>query len=197
MFTSRAEFRLSLRADNADQRLTGLAIELGCISEMRREVFEAKMRDLEYVRYVLEDQHFTPKDVQNAGLRISQDGNKRTAMQVLAFPDTKFEDVIPLDERLQSVRPEIRRQVEKDALYANYIARQERDVAVLKRDENLRIPEDFCFDTLDGLSNEMKSKLTATRPENLGQAARIDGITPAALTLILAHLRRGNRMKRA
>lgn len=197
MFTSRAEFRLSLRADNADQRLTPLGLEVGCISKERATTFSKKLDALCAARAVLEGKQFTPKDIKVAGIGINQDGTKRTGMQVLAFPDVVFEDLLTLLPSLVDVPAEIRRQLEKDALYATYIARQARDVAVLRRDESHRIPLDFNFETLEGLSNEMKSKLSKSRPENLGQAARVDGITPAALTLILAHLRRTSAKKQA
>jgi len=197
MFTSRAEFRLSLRADNADQRLTPLAIALGCVSEKRKAAYLAKQDALDHATALLKRDTYTPKQVQTAGIKVNQDGTRRDGMQVLAFPETTFEDLIPLIPELAAVEPKIRRQVEKDALYANYIARQQRDVDLLKRDEAQKIPSDFDFDALDGLSNEMKLKLSAARPSSLGQAARVDGITPAALTLILAHLRRSMRKKRA
>lgn len=197
MFTSRAEFRLSLRADNADQRLTPLAIALGCVSSERQEAFEQKAAGLLWVRELLTKDTYTPKEVQSAGIPVNQDGTRRTAMQVLGFPETKFEDLVRLDPRLKDVPEKIRRQIEKDALYANYIARQQKDVDLLRRDEAQKIPADFDFDALTGLSNEVKMKLGAARPASLGQAARVDGVTPAALTLILAHLRRLQRKKSA
>lgn len=197
MFTSRAEFRLSLRADNADQRLTPLAITLGCTSVERKEAFLCKQAQLDKVNAQLVARTFTPKEIQKAGIDINQDGNRRTAMQVLAFPDVCYEDLIALEAELEGAAPEIRRQVEKDALYANYIARQQRDVDLLRKDEAQKIPKDFDFEAIEGLSNEMKLKLTAARPSSLGQAARVDGITPAGLTLLLAHLRRGSRKKTA
>ncbi|WP_027256980.1 MULTISPECIES: tRNA uridine-5-carboxymethylaminomethyl(34) synthesis enzyme MnmG [Leisingera] len=191
MFTSRAEFRLSLRADNADQRLTPKAIELGCVSEGRRIAFLEKNECLTSGRNILESQTFTPKEVSSAGIRINQDGNRRNGMDVLAFPDVSFEDVIPLIPKLSEVGEDIRRQLERDALYANYIARQEREVSAMKRDEGYRFPADFSFEGIEGLSKELQSKLSQSRPETLAQAARIDGITPAALALLLARLRRG------
>jgi len=193
MFTSRAEFRLSLRADNADQRLTPLAIEIGCISQERSEAFIEKDTALKAANEMLNAKSYTPKQVKSAGIAVNQDGNRRTAMQVLGFPDTTFEDLVALDPRLADVKDDIRRQIEKDALYANYIVRQQRDVDLLRKDEAQKIPADFDFDALEGLSNEMKVKLGAARPASLGQAARVDGMTPAALTLLLAHLRRKPR----
>ncbi len=190
MFTSRAEFRLSLRADNADQRLTPLAIDLGCVSEKRKEIFTAKLSKLKSALSVLQEMQFTPKQIEAAGIRINKDGTKRTGFQLLSFPDVGFEQLIVLNPELGSVDPEVRRQTERDALYANYIDRQQRDIDLLQKDEAHRIPADFAYDGISGLSNELKAKLQKTQPVNLAQAARIDGMTPSALTLLLSHLKR-------
>lgn len=190
MFTSRAEFRLSLRADNADQRLTPLAIDLGCAGEERRTAFQQKSERLQSARAVLDVQTFTPKQISAAGIRVNQDGNRRTGLDVLAFPDVVFDDIIPLMPELAEVQPEIRRQVERDALYANYIARQDREISAMKRDEGYAIPPEFNYEGIEGLSKELQHKLARARPESLAQAARIDGMTPAALALLLARLRR-------
>ena len=197
MFTSRAEFRLSLRADNADQRLTPLAIDLGCVSGDRQTKFEEKAAKLAEAKDLLSDRTFTPSEAVEAGISVSQDGTRRTAFQLLSFPDTKFEDIMPLHPSLEGVAPEIRRQVERDALYSNYLVRQEAEIEKLRKDEAQRIPEGFDYVSLEGLSNELKSKLSAAQPETLAQAARIDGVTPAALTLILARLRRDTSKKSA
>ncbi|WP_372571539.1 tRNA uridine-5-carboxymethylaminomethyl(34) synthesis enzyme MnmG [Ruegeria jejuensis] len=197
MFTSRAEFRLSLRADNADQRLTPVGIELGCIDDWRREQFLEKMAQIDAAKSMLTEHTYTPKQLQDAGISVNQDGNRRDGMAVLAFPDVSFEDLLPVIDGLGAVQDPIRRQVERDALYANYIARQQKDVAALKRDENHRIPAGFDFSRLEGLSSELKQKLVSARPENLAQAARVEGVTPAALALILAHLRRLDRVRSA
>ncbi len=197
MFTSRAEFRLSLRADNADQRLTPLAMELGCASDHRMDVFAVKSEKLAAVNAILTGRSFTPKEVRAAGIEVNQDGNRRTAAQVLAFPNVTFEDLVSLDRELEAIDEPIRRQVEKDALYANYIARQQKDIDLLQKDEALKIPEGFNFDDIEGLSNELKSKLSAASPASIGQAARIDGMTPAALTLLLGRLRRDSRKRSA
>lgn len=197
MFTSRAEFRLSLRADNADQRLTPLAMQLGCVSDERAEVFADKMGRMDDAMQTLLGSEWTPKEISEAGIKINQDGTKRTGFQLLAFPDVVFEDLIVLNPVLADVADDIRRQVERDALYANYIARQQRDIDLLQKDEAHVIPSDFDYQVIDGLSNELTSKLEKTAPTNLAQAARIDGMTPAALTLILSHLKRGSRKKSA
>ncbi|MFW8633902.1 tRNA uridine-5-carboxymethylaminomethyl(34) synthesis enzyme MnmG [Cribrihabitans pelagius] len=190
MFTSRAEFRLSLRADNADQRLTPLALELGCAGETRKAAFLDKMERLESARDVLQSSSFTPKEVASAGIRVNQDGNRRSGQDVLAFPDVSFEDILPLLPELAGVDAEIRRQLERDALYANYIVRQEREISAMKKDEGYVIPAGFDYACIDGLSKELQQKLAAARPETLAKAARIDGMTPAALALLLARLRR-------
>jgi len=190
MFTSRAEFRLSLRADNADQRLTDMGIALGCVGAKRADFFLRKREKLADAMKLLNKRTFTPKELSSAGLTVNQDGSKRTAFQVLAFPDVDFASLAPILPESSDVEPEIASQLEKDALYANYIKRQQVDIESLKRDELEVIPLSFKFADLDGLSNELKAKLEVARPENLAQAGRIDGMTPAALTLILANLRR-------
>jgi len=197
MFTSRAEFRLSLRADNADQRLTPMAISLGCASGERQRQFLAKIDRLTKGRAQLEAQSYTPKDLQSAGFNVNQDGARRSGFQVLAFPSTTFDDLTLLDPGLAEVDDEVRMQLKNDATYANYIARQARDVEMLRRDESQSIPSDFDFGNIQGLSNELKTKLVATRPQDLAQAARIDGMTPAGLTLILARLRHDRRSRSA
>lgn len=197
MFTSRAEFRLSLRADNADQRLTPLASALGCVSEARRRVFDRKLEALNSARDLLTSAQFSPSEAKRAGIRINEDGTRRTGMQLLAFPDVEFATVEKLDDRLVSIPDEIKQQMAREALYANYIQRQQKDIELLQKDESQSIPTDFRYETLHGLSNELKSKLERTRPSTLAQAARIDGMTPAALTLILSHLRQRKKKLQA
>ncbi|MFK7836952.1 MAG: tRNA uridine-5-carboxymethylaminomethyl(34) synthesis enzyme MnmG [Sulfitobacter sp.] len=190
MFTSRAEFRLSLRADNADQRLTPLAISLGCISEGRKAAFEEKSRKLSDVLDVLAQNSFTPSEAQRSGISVSQDGTRRSGFQLLSFPDARFEHLAALLPELQDVDEEIGLQIEKDALYSNYLGRQKAEIDTLKKDEAHRIPGDFDYHLLEGLSNELKAKLSSAAPETLAQAGRVDGVTPAALMLILTTLRR-------
>lgn len=193
MFTSRAEFRLSLRADNADQRLTPLAMSLGTVSEVRQRRFEQKLTALEEGRKRLEGTQFSPTDVRKAGVPVNLDGTRRTAFQLLSFKDVSFSTVVRLDPTLAEIDDASAMQLEREALYANYIQRQARDVEVLKKDEAVQIPLGFDFSVLPGLSNELKSKLTKARPESIAQAGRIDGMTPAALTLILAKIRQFSR----
>lgn len=190
MFTSRAEFRLSLRADNADQRLTPIGTQIGCVSEHRQAFFEAKKKRIDRARAILTEQSFSPKELNEAGIEVTQDGTKRTPAQVLAFPNVVSEDLFSLVPELSTIDESTRRHVEKDALYANYIARQDRDIAVLQKDEARIIPPNFSYDAVDGLSDELRTKLKTSRPSSLGQASRIDGMTPAALTLLLSRLKK-------
>lgn len=192
MFTSRAEFRLSLRADNADQRLTPIGYDLGCISEVRRSEFDRKMDAITRTKSALTSVLLTPKQLLEAGIQVNQDGNKRNGLDVLAFPKVEFDDILPLFPDLEDTEASIREQVMRDSLYANYIARQEKEVESLKRDEQYRIPRDFSYE-IDGLSMELRQKLERSRPESLAQAARIDGMTPAALALMLGSLKKLSR----
>ena len=196
MFTSRAEFRLSLRADNADQRLTEKGIELGCVSEFRKTVFYNKLERLSAARALLQVETFTPKQVSEVGIAMNQDGAKRSAFQLLSFPNVSFNNIVSLNEAFRLIDIECRDQLERDALYANYVERQKRDAAVLKRDELLVLPVGFDFTGIQGLSNELKSKLSQYRPSNIAQAAKIDGMTPAGLMLLLAKLRQAQRLRK-
>ncbi|RKF13372.1 tRNA uridine-5-carboxymethylaminomethyl(34) synthesis enzyme MnmG [Roseovarius spongiae] len=189
MFTSRAEFRLSLRADNADQRLTPIGVRVGCVGEPRRAVFEDKMERLTAARERIEAESFTPRQLIDVGIEVNQDGARRSGFQLLAFPKIGFNDLIRLQSDWAEVDAESRAQLERDALYANYIDRQNRDAEMIKRDEAHIIPRGFNYEAISGLSNELKLKLAHVRPETLGQAARIDGMTPAALTLLLTRLK--------
>ncbi|MCG7623756.1 tRNA uridine-5-carboxymethylaminomethyl(34) synthesis enzyme MnmG [Epibacterium sp. Ofav1-8] len=193
MFTSRAEFRLSLRADNADQRLTPLGLSIGCVGEHRKVVFEEKREALERAKRVLTSSVFTPKQLVEAGLEVNQDGKRRNGVDVLAFPNVGFEDILKLFPELGTISKEVRTQLERDSLYANYISRQEREVLALKKDESQIIPAEFVYQ-IEGLSFELQQKLERARPSNLAQAARIDGMTPAALALILGNLKRLQRV---
>ena len=193
MFTSRAEFRLSLRADNADQRLTPLAIDAGCISNMRKSAFSDKMDRLASTKETLEGAVFTPKQISEAGIYVNQDGNKRTGFEILAFPDVSFEHLLPLIPTCENADDVTRRQLERDALYVHYIARQEKEIAAVKKDEGHVIPDNFDYTTIDGLSAELQHKLTLAKPETLAKASRINGMTPAGLALVLARLRRNTK----
>ncbi|THH34646.1 tRNA uridine-5-carboxymethylaminomethyl(34) synthesis enzyme MnmG [Aliishimia ponticola] len=189
MFTSRAEFRLFLRADNADQRLTPKAMELGCVSSERRDLFLDKMERLNTGRNVIQSGEYTSKQLSQSGVTVKEDGQKRSLEQFLAFPDVTFEHIEKIQPSVGTIDEETRAQLSREAQYANYIKRQERDIEMLKRDESKVIPADFDYSDLPGLSNELKLKFSTSRPQNIAQAARIDGATPAALGLILAKLK--------
>lgn len=194
MFTSRAEFRLSLRADNADQRLTPKGLEIGCVGRRRQTYFTEKTERLASGQKAMSDKYFSPQDVAKAGKRLSQDGSRRTAYQLLGLPNIDFDDLVKLDSSLGCIDIETRAQLGRDALYATYIERQNQDVAVTKRDEAHLIPAALIFSELDGLSNELKVKLERQRPANIAQASRVEGMTPAALMLIMARIRRDAKL---
>lgn len=195
MFTSRAEYRLSLRADNADQRLTSLAADLGLIDDTRRGLFEAKLSSLAKGRGILEGETFTPRDIAAQDIPINQDGQRRTGMDILAFPDVTPDQIDPLLPEFAALPAETRTQLAIEALYRTYVDRQQRDAAALRRDEALSIPETLDYADIGGLSNELRGKLTRIRPQTLGQAGRIDGMTPAALALILTRIRQDERLR--
>lgn len=197
MFTSRAEFRLSLRADNADQRLTPLGIALGCVGEERKRIFEAKLHDLTKGREALERLVLTPREATNVGIAVGQDGQRRNGVTLLSFPNVSFKDLERAEPALTSIPLDIKEQLKRDSTYATYIDRQHADVQAIQRDESHQIPVDFDYLAMPGLSNELKEKLARVRPSTLAQAGRIDGMTPAALTLILAMLRRYNKSRSA
>ena len=189
MFTSRAEFRLSLRADNADQRLTQMGIELGCIGKKRQKIFSEKSEKLSNTLKKLKGLSFTPKEVATQGVNINQDGKRRNGFQLLAFQDVQFANLVAMRTELSGIDKEIQLQIKRDATYANYVERQKKDVAAMKKDEAHKIPSGIDYFSVSGLSNELRDKLSRARPSTLGQASRIDGMTPAALTLVLATIK--------
>lgn len=190
MFTSRAEYRLSLRADNADQRLTPLGIGIGCVSSERQAAYERRMARIAAACAQLKELTVTPNEARKKGLPVNQDGIRRSAFDLLSYPDVTFESLARVWLELEGMDPEIAEQVATDALYAVYLERQTADIEALKRDEALAIPDGFDYEAIVGLSNEVKQKLSDVRPATLGQASRMDGMTPAALTLVLSHLKR-------
>ena len=190
MFTSRAEFRLSLRADNADQRLTARAIDLGVVSEERVGAFTQKLDRLEKAKAALDSQSFTPRELLAFGLQVSADGTRRSALEVLGAYPMSPEEQTRLVPMLAELSPETREQLIRDAMYGRYLTRQSEQISQLKKEEATEIPHDFAYASMSGLSGELKSKLTVRRPASLAEAAKIEGMTPAALALILANLRK-------
>ncbi len=190
MFTSRAEYRLSLRADNADQRLTPLGERVGCIGHDRRVRFEEKMTELAAARALLGELKVSPSKAAEKGLDLNRDGVKRSAFELLAYPDVARSDLLAVWPEIADLRESVVEQLTKEAIYDGYLARQAKDVEAMRRDEGRRIPQDMSYEEISGLSSELIGKLSLIRPETLSQAARIEGITPAALTLLAALARR-------
>jgi tRNA uridine 5-carboxymethylaminomethyl modification enzyme len=190
MFTSRAEFRLSLRADNADQRLTPLGEKAGCIGAARRRHWDAKRNALAAARMMARSLRATPPQLTAHGIRVSQDGVARSAMDLLAFPGVDMALLAGVWPALAAIEPTIAEQLEIDALYASYIERQDSDILAYRRDEALRLPVDLDYGTVGSLSTEVREKLEAARPATLGAASRISGVTPAALVALLRHVKR-------
>ena len=197
MFTSRAEYRLQLRADNADQRLTDKGIALGCVSGARAKVFAEKNSALNDARAFAKSVSLTPKEAERHGIALNKDGQRRSAFELLSYPNISIADLARVWPRFGALAPNIAEQIEIDAKYDVYLARQAADVAAYRRDESFALPDDFDYAALPGLSNEVKQKLLAHRPRTIGHASRIDGVTPAALTLLVAHVRRGKKLKSA
>jgi len=197
MFTSRAEYRLSLRSDNADQRLTERGIELGLVGSDRAEMFHVKQSALEAGRQVLKSVNLTPNVAQTYGWKVNQDGQRRSAWEFLAYPSITMSDIETAFPDVASIEPEIKAQLAIEAMYAGYIERQNEDVEALRREESLIIPGDLDYALIGGLTNEARAKLEQIRPSTLGQAGRIEGMTPGALTALLAFVRRRPDRKRA
>lgn len=192
MFTSRAEYRLSLRADNADQRLTGMGIRLGCVGANRADIFLKKAETLAEARALAERLVDTPANLKKFGLKINQDGVRRSAFELLSYPEIDFEAVTAIWPELGFLSPEISEQLSIDATYAVYLERQAADVKAFRKDEALVLPSNLDYETVPGLSGEVRQKLVAARPVTLGQASRVEGVTPSAMTSLLMFVKRGN-----
>ena len=195
MFTSRAEYRLTLRADNADQRLTSRGIALGCVRRERSQFHAEKMAALKDIRDFATSVSLTPTEAARHGLTLNRDGQRRTAFELLSFPNIGISDLARIWPRFEMFHVKHREQLEIDAKYDVYLARQAADIAAFRRDEALELPEEIDYAVVKGLSNEARAKLAALRPRTIGQAGRIDGLTPAALTLLVGHIRRGQKPK--
>ncbi len=190
MFTSRAEFRLTLRADNADNRLTPKGMALGCVGPERSTRFGRKAEALAKARSMAESLSVTPNEASRFGIALNRDGQRRTAFELLSYPQLSLADLARIWPQFAELAPKIASQLEIDAKYAVYLDRQAADAATYRRDESLKLPDSLDYDAIRGLSNEVRQKLRSARPRTIGQAARLDGVTPAALTLLLAHVRR-------
>lgn len=197
MFTSRAEYRLALRADNADQRLTQKGITLGCVGAERAQHFTQKNDALNAARDFAKSVSITPNQANTYGLSLNNDGQRRTAFELLAYPTIAISDLARIWPELGSLAPKIAEQIEIDATYDVYLSRQAADIESYRRDESVMLPDDLDYDAIKGLSNEARHKLTAARPRTIGHAARLDGVTPAALTLLVAHLKLRGRANAA
>jgi tRNA uridine 5-carboxymethylaminomethyl modification enzyme len=193
MFTSRAEYRLTLRADNADQRLTAKGIAIGCVGAERAAVFGAKAQALDAGRHLAHALSVTPSEAERHGLSLNKDGQRRSAMDLLSYPNIGFADAARIWPQLGRIAPNIAQQIEIDAKYSVYLERQAADVAAYRRDEGLELPHSLDYGQMTALSMEVRQKLESIRPRTIGQAGRIDGMTPAALTLLVAHVRRGGK----
>ncbi len=195
MFTSRAEFRLHLRADNADQRLTPLGLQTRLVGAERAAMFGEKSDRLESGRRLLKTLSASPSEARKAGLAVNEDGKRRTAFELMSYPDLSMADLVQLWPELASIEPGVAEQVGIDAQYAVYLDRQKADIESMRRDEQRAIPDDLDYMAIPGLSIELRHKLTQQRPQTIAQAQAMDGMTPAAITLLLAIIRRGNLRK--
>jgi tRNA uridine 5-carboxymethylaminomethyl modification enzyme len=197
MFTSRAEYRLTLRTDNADQRLTEKGIQIGCVGAARTKNFRKKILALNAARELSRSLTITPTEAERHGLALNRDGQRRSAFELMSYPKLGFADIARIWPQLSAFDGEIAGQLEINAKYSVYLQRQAADVAAYRRDEAFELPDDLDYATLPGLSNEVRQKLAAARPRTIGHAGHIDGVTPAALTLLVAHVRRKGRGRTA
>jgi len=193
MFTSRAEYRLRLRADNADQRLTDLGIAVGCVGAERRAHWQEKAAKLEAARIMAKSLQATPNELESYGIGVNKDGVRRNLSDLLAYPDIDWDQLAAIWPEMKEVEPTIRAQIEYDALYAGYMERHEADIQAYRKDEALKLPADLDYSKVGSLSNEVRGKLEQARPETLGAAARIPGVTPAAVVALLRFVKRGNK----
>jgi tRNA uridine 5-carboxymethylaminomethyl modification enzyme len=195
MFTSRAEYRLTLRADNADLRLTPLAIKYNFVSDIRKSKFINKINDLSDFKTILSNKIVSPTVLKKNGIKISQDGRKKTLLQILKFKDVTLEKIRSIFSDIPKYDGEIEDLIKTESHYSGYIEQQKRDISIFEKDENLTIPKNINYDSISGLSNEVKRKLNDIKPLTFGQALRIDGVTPAAINILMIYCK--NTLKKA
>ena len=193
MFTSRAEYRLLLRADNADQRLTEMGAKIGLVGADRQDFTAKKLEKFANAKSKASELSQSPSVIAKSGIKINQDGVRRSVMDLLAYPNISMKDLEPVWPELAEFDPETVEYLTTDATYAGYLERQAKDIAAFRRDEGLRIPDSLDYSAIGGLSNEVRQKLTNARPATLGQASRIEGVTPGALMAVLAHIKKAQR----
>lgn len=193
MFTSRAEYRLRLRADNADQRLTDIGIAAGCVDVSRETFWLTKKEKLQAARDLVNSLQATPNELDAAGIKVNRDGTRRSAAALLSYPHIEWEQIVSFWPELSQIEPEIREQIEIDSMYAGYMDRHEADIEAYRKDENLVLPKDLDFAKVGSLSNEIRQKLEHVKPVTLGEAARIPGVTPAAVVALLRYVKKPSK----
>jgi len=193
MFTSRAEYRLSLRSDNADIRLSQIGINIGLLSSRRAEIFTKKINQINYLSNLLKSLKISPNEAKKFNIKIAKDGVKRNAFEILSRKGVTFSKIRSVWKKIPKFNKAEEDQIEISAHYSGYLEKQDADVLAFRRDENLQIPENLDYSKLSGLSNEVKSKFKLIRPKTLGQALRIDGITPAAVYILLSYVKKSSK----
>ena len=197
MFTSRSEYRLTLRADNADQRLTPLGMQIGCISSKRKTIFKNKLKQLQEGFSLVKKYSISPNKLEKNGIMINHDGKKRSAFDLLSFENVSFSDINNIWPETKFIKDDIREQIEIETQYAGYLERQREDIIDFKREEELTLPKNLDYKTIGSLSNEIVEKLTLVRPPTLGAASRISGVTPAAIIALLRYVKKQKNNKAA
>ncbi len=190
LFTSRAEYRLTMRSDNADLRLTPVGIKIGCVGKERAKAFKKKLKQLNQARILIQSLSKTPKELKKMGLVVNVDGHKRTAFELLSYPDITWENLVQIFPELQKISAEVAKQLVIEGRYQGYLARQNQDIADFKKDEALKIPEGIDYQKVGGLSNEIRERLEKERPQTIGAMGRMRGITPASVTAVIGYLKK-------
>jgi tRNA uridine 5-carboxymethylaminomethyl modification enzyme len=197
MFTSRSEYRLLLRADNADQRLTPLGISIGCVSDKRKKIFIKKMENLKESFFLVKNKKISPNELQKKGIKINHDGKKRSAFELLSFKNITFSEINSIWPETKNINEEAKEQIEIESQYSGYLDRQRDDILDFKKEEGLFLPKGIDYKSVGSLSNEIVEKLTAAQPPTLGAASRISGITPAAIVALLRFVKKKKNNKAA